>query len=328
MKEADIRPADLFQKYLDLCAIDAVSYFETSERKHIDCPACNGSDIRHAFEKNGFGYVICNTCGTLYQSPRPVREAFDRFYKDSPSSQYWARTFFPTVAEARRKHLFRPKVEEIARLCSESHFKPEVIADIGAGFGIFLEEWRHHCPGTRLIAIEPNPDMSKICREKHLSVTACFAEEATELYEQIDLVIAFEVIEHVFDPLSFCNSLRKLMRTGGRVLLTGLTVDGFDIQVLWESSKNVSPPHHINFMSVAGFEHLMKRAGFSDVNIFTPGKLDVDIVRNSIDGKPEFKDQQRFIHHLLQKDSETQKAFQKFLSDHQLSSHCWVWAQK
>lgn len=328
MKESDIRPAEIFQKYLELCAVDAKKYFEKSARTPINCPACNGSDIKNAFVKNGFGYVLCKRCATLYQSPRPKKDDFDRFYKDSPSSKYWAHTFFPSVAEARRKHLFRPKVNEIMALCNKSNFTPYVIADIGAGFGIFLEEWRHQNPDAKLIAIEPNPDMANICRKKSISVAECFAEDAKKLYEQIDLAIAFEVIEHVYDPLSFCKSLGKLLLPGGRLLLTGLTVDGFDIQVLWKNSKSISPPHHLNFMSIVGFEHLMKRAGLSIVKIFTPGKLDVDIVKNNILETSESQGQQRFIYNMLQKDTLTQKNFQKFLRQNQLSSHCWVWAKK
>lgn len=328
MKESDIRPGDLFKKYLELCSADALTYFGSSEKKDLPCPACESSYAQPVFEKWGFGYVLCQSCGTLYQSPRPALEDFALFYQESPSALYWATTFFPSVAEARRKHLFRPKVEEISQLCSSDGFMPEVLADVGAGHGLFLEEWRKRFPRTKLIAIEPHPDLAQVCRSQNIEVAECFVEEAVHLHGKIDLVVALEVIEHVHNPLEFCISLRKLLRDGGRVLLTGLTVDGFDIQVLWKESKSISPPHHINFMSLVGFERLLARSGFSNISTFTPGRLDVDIVRNLLNEKPNSLDDQRFISHLLKQDEIVLETFQNFLREHRLSSHCWVWATK
>ncbi len=328
MKESDIRPADLLRGYLELCREDAAAYFGASQREEIPCPACNSARARHAFEKWGFGYVVCDECGSLYQSPRPARESFSRFYEASPSSRYWAETFFPAVAEARRISLFRPKVKEIGQLCHEDGFIPRVVADIGAGWGLLLEEWRRRFPETELIAVEPNPGLAKICRSKNIRVAECFAEEAAGRIGPADLVIALEVIEHVQDPLDFCRSLKNLIRGGGKMLLTGLTVDGFDVQALWERSKAVSPPHHINFLSIEGFRRLLGRAGFSDIRIFTPGKLDVDIVRNAIAENPDRFSGGRFIRHLMARDEHVLDAFQQFLRESGLSSHCWIWAER
>ena len=328
MKESEIRPAHLLETFLALCAEDAVTYFSESPRQDIFCPACGENHMTRSFEKWGFGYATCDACGTLYQTPRPPVENFARFYQESPSAKYWSTVFFSTVAEARRMLLFRPKVDEIMTFCEKEGFSPGVVADVGAGFGLFLEEWRAKMTQARLIAIEPNPAMAEICRSKGLEVVQCFAEDASSLREEVDLIVALEVIEHVHDPLKFCMSLGRLLKSGGRILLTGLTVDGFDIQVLWDEAKGVSPPQHINFISVRGFKELMTRAGFKKVTVFTPGKLDVDIVKNALKERANVLDNQRFLNHLLGQEEAALKAFQEFLRDNQMSSHCWVWAEK
>jgi len=327
MKENDIRPRDLLKKYLELSEEDAAAYFSKSPRTDIDCPACVSGQGRHTFDKWGFGYELCDTCGSLYQSPRPPQDDFARFYRQSPSIRYWNTVFFPAVAETRRKSLFRPKVEEIAKLCAEDSFAPDMVVDVGAGYGLLLEEWRRRFPETRTVAVEPNPDQAAECRRKNIEVVECFAEEATGLQGQVDLAVALEVIEHVHDPLAFCRSLWNLLREGGRGLLTGLTVDGFDIQVLWDKAKSVSPPLHLNFLSVEGFKILLKRAGFSEVRIFTPGRLDVDIVRNTVAEQPDILKDQPFLHRLLSRDEKVLEAFQTFLRENRMSSHCWIWAK-
>ena len=99
MKEEDIRPQDLHDEYLRLSRKDAETFFsDTSKFQDIDCPACNNKEVTKSFVKDGFGYVSCSYCGTLFQSPRPTIEAFEQFYMESHSSNYWAETFFPRIS--------------------------------------------------------------------------------------------------------------------------------------------------------------------------------------------------------------------------------------
>ncbi len=328
MKENDIRPADLFAQYLELSAQDARAFFSKSPRQPIPCPACDREAFEPAFTKLGFDYVTCAGCGTLYQSPRPPEADFEKFYAQSPSAEFWAKTFFPAVAEARREHLFRPKVLEVSRLCERSGFRPQSVVDVGAGYGLFLEEWLKLDSGARAVAIEPHGDQAEVCRRKGLEVQECFANQATALSGQMDLAVSLEVLEHAYSPLAFCQSIYELLRPGGRALLTTLTVTGFDIQLLWERSKSVSPPHHLNFLSVVGAERLLERAGFAEVEVFTPGKLDVDIVKNALEEDEILRREARFARTLIQAGEAARNAFQRFLSDNRLSSHCWIWARK
>jgi len=327
MREEDIRPAELFERYLNLCREDSYRHFHEAEREPLACPACGHPESAPAFEKWGFQYVLCKACETLYQSPRPLRRYFEGFYQGSASALYWADHFFPSVAEARRIHLFRPKVMEVAGLCAKDGFKPISIADIGAGYGIFLEEWKRIHRKMHVVAIEPNPVLAEVCRAKGFDVIESFLEDDF-LLDPVDFVTAFEVIEHVHEPFFFLQRIRSLLREGGKMLLTGLTVDGFDIQILWDQSKSISPPHHINFLSVKGVNMLLERAGFRKINVFTPGKLDVDIVGNAYREHPEILNDQKFIRLLLGRGTETGKAFQRFLAEERLSSHCWIWAER
>ena len=74
---------------------------------------------------------------------------------------------------------------------------------------------------------------------------------------------------------------------------------------------------------MAGFQRLFERAGLVDVSVTTPGKLDVDIVRNASRQHPELLSGQRFLQRLIQ-DDHLAAAFQGFLAENRLSSHAWV----
>lgn len=131
MKEEEIRPQAIFDEYLQLAATDTINYFNNVERKVIQYPAY-GSNRNKAFGKAGFEYEHCPKCQTLFVSPRPLAEAFSRYYQESPSSQYWATTFYKETAEARREKLWKSKALDIQQLVKKySDQKNTIIVDIG-----------------------------------------------------------------------------------------------------------------------------------------------------------------------------------------------------
>ena len=328
MKEDEIRPPDLFNRYLELARRDTQAILEKSARfTEVDCPACGAARKEPAFEKLGFRYVLCAECRTLYNSPRPTAALLSEFYRNGESVSFWSTDFFKSTAEARREKMFRPRAELIGELCERRGIHGEaVIADIGAGYGIFLEEIARLGRFNDIVGIEPGPELAQVCRDRGFRVVQKAVEDVQPSECQADVATAFEVLEHVFEPLDFLRGARRLLKPGGTLLLTTLTVDGFDIQLLWEKSKSVFPPHHLNLLSINGIERLFARAGFAVSDLQTPGKLDVDIVANAAKEDPTLR-LPRFISMLLaRRDSEIREEFQSFLAGHRLSSHLRVLA--
>jgi len=141
MKEEEIRPQAIFDEYLKLAQVDTKTFFEKADREQVQCPACDtGGD--HAFDKSGFDYALCPNCSTLFVSPRPVNEAFSRYYTEAPSVEYWATTFYKVTADARREKLWKPKAHLIQQIIERFGTGREKVIDIGGGYGIFAEEMK------------------------------------------------------------------------------------------------------------------------------------------------------------------------------------------
>ncbi|MCR9140727.1 MAG: class I SAM-dependent methyltransferase [bacterium] len=320
MKENEIRPKEIFEEYLRLSRLDAEA-MDRSDLVDVQCVACGSEASREHLRKNDFQYHLCDECGSLYCNPRPSEAALDKLYENSESARFWATRFFPAVAEARREKLFRPKAEQVKALCDSAGLTIETICDVGAGYGIFLEELAKVFPGVKLYGVEPSPELSERCREAGIETFEGMAEDSGEWAGRFDLVISSEVIEHVFTPRRFVEAVARLVRPGGHMLLTGLGYEGFDILTLQEKSNSIFPPHHINFISIAGFERLFTACGLTDVAVHTPGKLDVDIVRNSGQGG-------EFFRVLAERGEEAIADLQALLVKHKLSSHIWALAKK
>jgi len=330
MKEYDIRPREAFQRYLRLSQKDARAFFRNHTRfEKISCIGCGGKKLAVSIRKNGFQYMECRACASLFVSPRPSPALLDSFYANSPSGNYWAEIFFPSVAEARRKKIFAPRVTRIKKMLRERSFSPRVIVEVGAGHGIFLEECRKQFAGVSVRAVEPNVKQAAICRAKKIDTLERPIEKAEAWSEIADFVCCCEVIEHVYSPRAFLKAIAAIVKPGGYMLVTGLGIDGFDIQTLWEKSQSIFPPHHLNFLSVRALQTLAKGLGLTDIQITTPGQLDLDIVRNEWSTQPAVLHAQRFLQVLLTRRGPAAHAdFQQFLINHRLSSHMWLLARK
>jgi SAM-dependent methyltransferase len=324
MKEEEIRPQVIFDEYLKLAQIDTKTFFEKAKREQVHCPACD-TEGDTAFNKNGFDYALCQNCRTLYVSPRPENEAFNRYYTEAPSVEYWATTFYKVTADARRENLWKPKAKLIQQLIKRLGTGDEKVIDVGGGYGIFAEEMKI-LSGNDVTVIEPGPHLANSCRERGIDVVEKFLEDVknTDLPEGGLVFVSFELFEHLHDPALFLKQLSELMRAGDLFIFTTLSGTGIDIQALWEDSKSVSPPHHLNFLNPHSVKLLLERIGLQSLEVTTPGKLDIDILCNN---RELIKD--RFLKTFVTYASDAEKEqWQQMISNSGWSSHMMVCCQK
>ena len=325
LREADIRPADLLGEYLRLNEADGRALLtNTGDLEHRACPGCGADTPITAFDKNGFKLVRCGGCDSLYVNPVPSANSLAAFYRDGHSSQYWATVFFPAVAEARRRPIYRPRAERVAAYAGD----PRRLIDVGAGAGLFLEEFHALRPQVAIGAVEPGTAHVAELRQKGIDTLEGFAHEASAWASSADVVTCFEVLEHVGDPAALFGDLAALARPGGLIIVSGLSGGGFDIQTLGVYSKPVSPPHHLTFLSIAGAEKLLARCGLDIIEICTPGELDVDIVRNVALENPEVLGDPDVRHLILEADAAARRDFQEELKKSRRSSHMWIVARR
>lgn len=324
MKEEEIRPQAIFDEYLRLAREDTDTYFGEAERVNGTCPACESPGVP-TFVKYGFAYETCPHCLTLFVNPRPVVVAFSKYYTESPSSKYWASTFYKETAEARREKLWKPKARLIHDTLERYGASHHTLVDIGGGFGLFAEVMRDLC-GQAPIVIEPGPHLAAVCREKSLPVIQKFLEQVTpeDLPAGPKAFVSFELFEHLHDPAAFLKQLNNLMGSGDFFIFTTLSGSGVDIQALWEDSKSVTPPHHLNFLNPRSVTLLLTRLGFETLEVTTPGKLDIDILSNN---RAAIKD--RFWQTFVATASDVEKAdWQQLIATSGWSSHMMAVCRK
>ncbi len=324
LKEHEIRPAALFQTYLDLGAQDIKEFFADAPQEPMSCPSCN-SEGELAFEKLGFSYRECPQCWSLWVSPRPTFAAFVSFYSNSASSRYWAEVFYPAVETVRREKLWGPKAQQVAEIAESLSVAFSNIIDIGGGSGTFAEEFKA-LSDLSVVVIEPSPESATACRKRGITVIESFLEDVkpNELPQGHSIFTSFELFEHVHDPRHWLASIAALMQSEDVLVVTTLSSLGLDIRTLWDQSASVSPPHHINFLNPTAMSKLATNVGLEPIRVFTPGVLDLDIMTNNRD-----KVTDRFWGSVIDaSDDDELSKWQQFISDNGRSSHMWAVLQK
>lgn len=281
MKVADIRPDDVMKG--QEAAMQADIDWLVARRDsfvHVLCPACGTDDATVLYEKYGMRHVCCRSCCTQYADPRPDKQTLDEFYASSVNYAYWARHIFPASKESRREKLHRPRAELIKQLAAEHNLGKGGLLEVGAAYGVFCEEVRSTGIFSRVIGIEPTPDLAQICRDAGIEVIED-SYENVHLDMPVDIIASFEVIEHLFDPGTFLRWCHDMLHPGGFVFLTCPNIAGFEPLLLGKASGAVDH-EHINLFTPESLRLLAGRSGFIDIEITTPGELDVELVQHAL----------------------------------------------
>lgn len=328
-REDDIRPRKWVKGQQKAIKND-IAWLLEKRRDFVSvvCPACASEDANEKFEKNGFSYLECNVCESFYMTPRPTFEILSEFLKRSENYKYWRKYIFPASQEARKQKIFVPRVNQVLDLCKRYTVNTSTLLEVGAGFGFFCEELNKRSIFKRVIGVEPNPELAKVCREKGIEIIEKPIEEIPLAQEQLfDVVVNFEVIEHLFSPKDFLQQCKKFLKPGGLFIVTCPNGKGFDFALLGKDCTNVDH-EHINYFNPKSLALLLEECGFEVLESITPGQLDAELVRSKIqEGILDVSDRPFLKRVLIDEWGQLGGLFQQFIQDAGLSSNMWLAAR-
>lgn len=329
-RETDIRPDGIIEKQQKFIEADRNALLAKKEQFiSVPCPACKSTEGELSFEKNGFSYFSCKQCGTLYISPRPGEELLGRFYENSEVYKFWNEVVFPASDDARSRYICAPRVSRIIEICRKHGVVADpVLMEVGAGHGTFCQEAFKSGFFGRIVAVEPSASGAESCRRKNVEVIQDQVENVHMHTSSVDIVVSFEVIEHLFSPEKFVLECTKILKTNGLLVLTCPNIKGFDNLVLGKSSSSVDH-EHLNYFTPESLSHLLTSCGLTVLEKLTPGELDAELVRKQVLRGDISLEGQPFLQHILiEKWEELGGKFQKFLAENRLSGHLWIVAQR
>lgn len=320
--EQEVKPHRLLDQYRRLLEEDVRSRLASSDQLiSTGCPGCLSRDGKAVFEKLGMQYRQCETCRSLYVSPRPTEGLLVDFYRNSKSSLFWRERILPETRETRRDKIFTSRAHWLLDVVDE--YLPGAQLGVVAGYhnDLMIEELlRMEENIFRLLVTNPIADMEFAHLESPNVVIRPMLESRLSTLGQSDIFLAFDILDRCVDTDMLFSAAKKTLAPQGLLVGSTTLISGFDLQVLWDRSESIYPPDRMNVLSIEGLTALYERHGFEALELSTPGMFDVEIVRRCVQEAPQ-DDWPRFIQYLVEnRDEEALQSFQEYLQRYRLSS--------
>ncbi len=334
LRDIDLRPETPHTEYKRLISAERAAFLDRGTGRpradlsvDIPCPLCYSMQYRPSFEKDGFTFVNCKECGLFYVTPRLRKTVIESFYRKSAAISYFQEHILVPTSSARKEHIFVPRFAYIQERVPD----PGKLLDVGCGTGQFLEI--AHEKGWQPYGVELNEFAVRYARDNFGFPIYDSSMESIDLAsETFGVVTLWEVVAHLFDPPTILRECWRVLSPGGFLFLSTPNISGFEYRVLGSSHPNLDGLFFLNHFTPAAIQRLLEQAGFRDVEITTPGRLDVDNVVKAVRERvaPPLSD--GFLADLLLSEEhpypDARAAFQQFLARHKLSGHMVVVARK
>ena len=230
------------------------------------CPACGSEDYEPEFRVRDNPLVKCINCELRFFTNIPF-DLNDIYQKDY-SVHGDGRGEYDEHFEYRRERFGRERITLLETYCGDLSSK--TLLDVSCGMGDFLsiaKEVCRHCFGT---------EFSMYMRE--------FAEKKTGLNiysdlevlpeQDIDLITAFDVIEHIPDPIFFMKAISNLLNKNGNLLIYTPNFDSFSVRVMKEHSQLLTSVEHLMLFNDTSLRELGSLVGLEAIHTETRG-LDI-----------------------------------------------------
>jgi SAM-dependent methyltransferase len=142
-----------------------------------------------------------------------------------------------------------------------------------------------------------------------------------------DLLVAFEVIEHLFDPAAFVRQAWRHVKPGGLLVLSCPNGLGFEVQTLGAASLTLDT-EHVNLFNPISLSMLLTDSGFEVEECTTPGRLDAEFVRDAVREKAVPLENEMLRHALLEQWDDLGWPLQELIAERGWSTHMWIVARR
>ena len=216
----------------------------------------------------GFSVQECQECGMASLMPLPTGLA--EFYESHEYREKFDRDISPSGIHEVYDH---EQSERIKRIGVEN-LRGQVVADFGCSAGVFLDAVKGIA--KRTIAVEP----ASIFKDYLLSMGHEYFTYPRDLIDsgvKADIVVSFDVIEHLEDPLAFLCDVHEVLQPGGRFVLSMPSAD----DLLNKIAPSTFRPFfyqtaHINYFNRKSLGALFDASPFEKVDIDYLHKYKID----------------------------------------------------
>jgi len=171
----------------------------------LACSICRSDRIQKI--DSDFNFCRCDSCGYVFDSPRPSFAEISAFYSQAGKYDTWL------DQEHARDMMWKRRLKMLAR-----HTPKGRLLDVGTGYGQFLHHARPFF--AEVTGTEVSESAVVLAKKKYgLSLLAGPVEALDLPPQSFDVITVFHVLEHVPDPDKLVNVCHALLRAQGILVI-------------------------------------------------------------------------------------------------------------
>jgi 2-polyprenyl-3-methyl-5-hydroxy-6-metoxy-1,4-benzoquinol methylase len=226
------------------------------------CPLC-GSERREAPFRLHEPYRVarCPACGLHYLYPRVIERAMREAYRQ-PSYYEGGACGYADTSYTDQERALRATFKRLLKNLSRRGLNGGDLLEIGCGYGYLLDEARAYF--DRRVGTDFSLRAAEIARSTGAEVFVGGVEQVPH-ESRFDCVLAIQVIEHIYEPVSFVGQLASHTKAGGHVVLATPDIGGILRKAMGRRWPSFKVPEHVLYFDFRTLSAVMQRAGLSDV---------------------------------------------------------------
>ena len=221
--------------------------------KQERCPICGSSeisiflgDVRDYITGEKFTVSRCRACDVAFTSPQP--ENMELYYP----AKY--RRYSKWVLIILRK-LYHYQTKRWSKFFT----KPGTVLEMGCGDGLMLDALRSR--GWNVSGTERTEKMADFARNHFgLQVYVGGLEEIPR-EKKFDLIIVFQVLEHLNDPVASLKQCADLLERGGKLIIAVPNFSSWQSRYSSSYWFHLDAPRHLFHFSPTSLRNALKMAG-------------------------------------------------------------------
>lgn len=230
-----------------------------------NCPVCSSTstyykhtlyDDRYGFE-GYFKLQICNKCDHVYLSGAPIESALEDLY----TNFYPRKSFNPDNFRAYKKEkTFQNWLLGGNSAACQSVTPNSRVLDIGCGYGESLAYMKSI--GCDVYGIDADRNVREIAKKFGFKIHIGIFNSSIYELAFFDFVIMNQVIEHVANINETFVAISKILKPGGRCVLSTPNANGWGAKLFGSKWINWHAPYHQQFISFKSIHILAEIHGF------------------------------------------------------------------
>jgi 2-polyprenyl-3-methyl-5-hydroxy-6-metoxy-1,4-benzoquinol methylase len=229
------------------------------------CPNCNTTQHKLFLEKDSFTIVKCLNCHLVYVNPTLKSEKYIEIYKNI-NYGHIIESLSISSHEYRRSRFGTERIELIEKYARK---KSGRLLEIGSGSGFFLEEAKSR--GWDVSGCELSEPAYEFSRSRGINVLNLTLHEAGFANDEFDVVTAFDVLEHIYDPKNFIREVKRILKPNGILFLYVPNLDSASFHLMGEGAHFIWPTHHLTYFTPETLSSFLKTLEFQLVFLETKG---------------------------------------------------------